>query len=170
MPEHVHLLVSEPTETILAQAIQALKLSVSVKQGRTRFWQKRYYDFNVYTEDKRVEKLRYIHRNPVTCGLVAQPEDWNWSSFRRWKTGECRIVTIGADLTSYRSIPTSEAHVSEARRGAPDEWLWSDAAKSREATLSIADAAAQAAVKGSYEEVESVGVGSPLPHAASSHE
>jgi putative transposase len=51
MPEHVHLLVSEPKETILAKGIQALELSVSVKQGRTRFWQKRYYDFNVYTED-----------------------------------------------------------------------------------------------------------------------
>jgi hypothetical protein len=56
MPEHVHLLVSEPKNVILAKAIQALKLSISVKQGRTRLWQKRYYDFNVCTEDKRVEK------------------------------------------------------------------------------------------------------------------
>jgi putative transposase len=37
MPEHVHLLVSEPEEVILAKAIQALKLSVSVQHGRTRF-------------------------------------------------------------------------------------------------------------------------------------
>lgn len=82
MPEHVHLLVSEPKEAILAKAIQALKLSVSVQQGRTCFWQKRYYDFNVYTDEKRIEKLRYIHRNPVTRELVTQPEDWKWSSFR----------------------------------------------------------------------------------------
>jgi putative transposase len=114
MPEHVHLLISEPTETILAKAIQALKLSVSVKQGRTRFWQKRYYDFNVYTEDKRIEKLRYIHRNPVTRGLVVQPLDWKWSSFHHWKTAEHGTVTITTSL-----IPTSETHVSEARRGAP---------------------------------------------------
>jgi putative transposase len=91
MPEHVHLLASEPKETILAKAIQALKLSVFVKRGQTRFWQKRYYDFNVYTEDKRIEKLRYIHRNPVTRGLVAQPADWKWSSFRAWKTGDVAL-------------------------------------------------------------------------------
>jgi putative transposase len=119
MSEHVHLLVSEPNEAILATAIQALKLSVPVQQGRTRFWQKRYYDFNVYTEEKRVEKLRYIHRNPVTRGLVDKPEDWKWSSFRQWKTGENGNVTIAIDLAANRSIPSSETHVSEARRGAP---------------------------------------------------
>jgi putative transposase len=114
MPEHVHLLVTEPKEALLATAIQALKLSVSVQQGRTRFWQKRYYDFNVFTDDKRIEKLRYIHRNPVTRGLVAQPEDWKWSSFHQWRTEESGTVTIGTEV-----IPTSETHVSEARRGAP---------------------------------------------------
>ena len=40
------------------------------------FWQARYYDFNVWSEQKRVEKLRYIHRNPVKRGLVERPEDW----------------------------------------------------------------------------------------------
>lgn len=32
--------------------------------------QPRFYDFNVWTEHKRVEKLRYMHRNPVRRGLV----------------------------------------------------------------------------------------------------
>jgi len=40
------------------------------------FWQARYYDFNVWSEQKRVEKLRYIHRNPAKRGLVERPEDW----------------------------------------------------------------------------------------------
>jgi hypothetical protein len=35
-----------------------------------RFWQARFYDFNVWTKRKRIEKLRYIHRNPVERGLV----------------------------------------------------------------------------------------------------
>jgi REP element-mobilizing transposase RayT len=34
------------------------------------FWQGRFYDFNVWTTRKRVEKLRYMHRNPVKRGLV----------------------------------------------------------------------------------------------------
>jgi putative transposase len=87
MPEHVHLLVSEPKQAILSKALQALKLSVSVQSRERPFWQPRYYDFNVNTEEKRVEKLRYMHRNPVKRSLVEKPEDWPWSSFRHYATG-----------------------------------------------------------------------------------
>jgi putative transposase len=31
-----------------------------------------------------VEKLRYMHRNPVKEGLVAEPENWEWSSYRSY--------------------------------------------------------------------------------------
>jgi putative transposase len=87
MPEHVHLLVSEPPNGTLARALQALKLSVAVQSRERPFWQRRYYDFNVHSEQKRVEKLRYMHRNPVVRGLVAKPEDWKWSSFRHYAKG-----------------------------------------------------------------------------------
>ncbi len=50
-------------------------------------WQKRFYDFNVWTERKRIEKLRYMHRNPVKRGLVSSPELWKWSSFRAYALG-----------------------------------------------------------------------------------
>jgi putative transposase len=56
------------------------------------FWQARYYDFNVWSERKFVEKLRYIHRNPVKRGLVERPEDWVWSSFRHYANGEVGMV------------------------------------------------------------------------------
>jgi putative transposase len=94
MPEHVHLLVSEPKKCLLFKAIQALKLSVSVQQRKRPFWQARYYDFNVFTMAKHVEKLKYIHRNPVVLRLVAQPEDWVWSSYRHYATGETGTVRI----------------------------------------------------------------------------
>ncbi|ADW68597.1 REP-associated tyrosine transposase [Granulicella tundricola] len=120
MPEHVHLLMNEPKEVKLATALQALKLSVSVQMGRVRFWHKRYYDFNVYTSDKRVEKLRYIHRNPVVRGLVTEPGDWEWSSWRHYLTGERGTVEIQSEWTSGRKErKVVETHVSEARRGAP---------------------------------------------------
>lgn len=57
-------------------------------------WQKRFYDFNVYTERKRVEKLRYMHRNPVKRGLVERPEQWKWSSFRAYAYGERGPVRV----------------------------------------------------------------------------
>src|SRR5277367_1576621 len=86
MPEHVHLLLSEPGKELLASGLQALKLSVVRRCRQRPFWQPRYYDFNVFTEDKRTEKLGYIHWNPLRRGLVAKPEDWRWSSCRYYQT------------------------------------------------------------------------------------
>ena len=102
MPEHVHLLVSEPKNALLSTAIQALKLSVTVQSTERPFWLARYYDFNVHNEEKRVEKLRYMHRNPVQRGLVAKPEDWAWSSFRHYSTGEVGTVEIESFWTGWR--------------------------------------------------------------------
>jgi putative transposase len=96
MPEHVHLLLSEPALTPLATALHALKLSVSKRSTQHPFWAHRYYDFNVFTTRKQMEKLRYLHRNPVSRGIVARPEDWQWSSFRHYATGIRGIVEISS--------------------------------------------------------------------------
>jgi putative transposase len=95
MPEHLHLLLTEPGRESLAVALQALKLSVAKRTQQRPFWQARYYDFNVYTEAKRSEKLNYIHWNPVRRGLVESPEGWIWSSCRYYLTGEQGRVKIG---------------------------------------------------------------------------
>jgi putative transposase len=102
MPEHVHLLVSEPRKAILAKALQALKLSVAVQRRERPFWQARYYDFNVYSARKHIEKLRYMHRNPVKRGLVENPEDWPWSSFRHYATGQEGTIEIESDWTANK--------------------------------------------------------------------
>lgn len=99
MPEHVHLLLSEPERGDLATAIQAMKQSVSRRVGG-HFWHFRYYDFNVRTARKRKEKLQYLHRNPATRGLVSSPEDWEWSSFRHYLTGARGIVEIESHWTA----------------------------------------------------------------------
>ena len=74
MPEHVHLLVSEPEHGPLSLAIQMLKqLPAHTLRQRVAdkpFWHTRYYDFNVRTSKKRIEKLRYMHRDPVVRGLA----------------------------------------------------------------------------------------------------
>ena len=94
MPEHVHLLVSEPQRNTLATAVQALKQAVSRQLigERKHFWQARYYDFNVRTAKKRIEKLRYLHRNPVKRRLVEKPENWEWSSFCNYASGVEGVV------------------------------------------------------------------------------
>jgi len=105
MPEHVHLLISEPERSTLSVVIQMLKQITSHKlklAGSAGFWQARYYDFPVWSERKRVEKLKYIHRNPVKRELVARPEDWRWSSFRQWSTGCEGRVEIECTTTALR--------------------------------------------------------------------
>jgi putative transposase len=86
MPEHVHLLISEPLmyKPMIgnpSKIIQAVKLSLSrrlaiAREFSGRFWLSRFYDFNLWGQQKEVEKLKYMHRNPVVRGLVASPEDW----------------------------------------------------------------------------------------------
>lgn len=102
MPEHVHLLVSEPRIADLAHAMQALKLSVTRRRMERPFWQARDYDFNVRTREKVSEKLRSMHRNPVVRGLVNAPEEWAWSSDRHYASGERGIVEIESLWTASK--------------------------------------------------------------------
>jgi putative transposase len=105
MPEHVHLLTNEPNRSSLAVALQVLKQQTSRKlkpPEQPQFWQRRYYDFNVHNEEKRIEKLRYMHRNPVARGLVEKAEDWPWSSFRHYATGATGAVEIESDRTAHQ--------------------------------------------------------------------
>ncbi len=104
MPEHVHLLLSEPRHTKLEDILRALKAQSSrkLKGDRQQFWQTRYYDFNIFTHPKFVENLRCLHRNPVHRGLVKQPEAWPWSSYRHWLTGEIGRVEIESHWTWNR--------------------------------------------------------------------
>ena len=114
MPEHVHLLISEPKKAILAKALQALKISVSMQQKERPFWMHRYHDFNVYSEDKFREKIRYIHRNPVARGLVENPEDWKWSSFRHYATGIHGTVEVESSwVASARERAAANTPISK---------------------------------------------------------
>jgi hypothetical protein len=80
---------SEAPQCISGKACRAL-LDWTAEGG----WQRRFYDFNVWTERKRIEKLRYMHRNPVKRGLVLEPEQWRWSSFRSYAYGEAGAVKV----------------------------------------------------------------------------
>ena len=118
MPEHIHLLVSEPEVGTPSTVMQVLKqrtaLALLPKRKRTdprqrhlfgeeplrrSFWQARFYDFNVWTTKKRVEKLRYMHRNPVKRGLVESPEQWRWSSYRHYLSEEVGTVSVNVGWT-----------------------------------------------------------------------
>jgi putative transposase len=115
MPEHIHLLISEPQVSTPSTVMQVLKQRVAralrwEPRQRTNqdqmqlwseaptdaprsFWQRRIYDFDVWSAKKRIEKLNYMHRNPVKHGLVAEPGLWAWSSYRFYQNGEKSACT-----------------------------------------------------------------------------
>jgi putative transposase len=122
MPDHFHLLISEPQEGDPSKVMQLVKqLYAQTVVPRTRrkrneaqprdstpihVWEARFYDFNVWTQHKRVEKLRYMHRNPVKRGLVTEPEQWPWSSFRDYLCGQTGKVQVNdTDIMKLRVSP-----------------------------------------------------------------
>ncbi len=124
MPEHFHLLISEPERgnpgvvmqvkqrsvgRVLSEYRNSLSTAEPAKAARSdkdgdallergHFWQKRFFDYVVRTDEKRIEKLRYIHRNPVKRRLVLDPADWRWSSFRHYALGEPGLVLVNEQL------------------------------------------------------------------------
>ena len=123
MPEHIHLLLSESETGTPSKVMQVLKQQTSrallPKRRRNDprqanlfgetpepapFWQARFYDFNVWTAKKRVEKLNYMHQNPGKRGLVGAPEDWRWSSCRFYSLDESGMVGVneGWEKISFR--------------------------------------------------------------------
>ena len=120
MPEHIHLLICEPQVGTPSTVMQVLKQRVAqslrrkprrrTNQDQMRlwsaapadalrsFWQRRFYDFNVWSRKKRIEKLSYMHRNPVKRGLVAEPGLWAWSSYRFYQYGEKGACTPDREL------------------------------------------------------------------------
>ncbi len=101
MPEHVHLLVSEPQIANPSTVVQAVKLGFSrrvltstASETSHHFWLSRFYDFNLWSQHKEIEKLKYMHRNPVVRRLVQEPGEWRWSSYRSYAYGEVGLVRI----------------------------------------------------------------------------
>ena len=118
MPEHIHLLIGEPAKGTPSTVMQVLKQRVSRQLRRKRrratpaqlgfrfhagqnllpqFWQRRFYDFNVWSRKKKIEKLNYMHSNPVKRKLVGHPRDWPWSSFAFYNQTGPPLIPINPD-------------------------------------------------------------------------
>ena len=106
MPEHVHLLLSEPKRGTPSVALQIVKqrssralreerISVQgAEQSVGPLWMPRFHDFNVWSANRLNQKLEYMHLNPVKRELVNHPKDWAWSSWSFYANGEVGLVQI----------------------------------------------------------------------------
>ena len=123
MPEHFHLLIWPSERANPSQIVQRLKERTAIfilknlrqnrqlpwcrkmldrltlpptvhHHGPYRVWQRRFYDLNVWSEKKRLEKLNYMHGNPVKRGLVTSPDQWLWSSFRFYYLEDTSLIAM----------------------------------------------------------------------------
>jgi putative transposase len=122
MPEHIHLLIGEPERSDPSTVMQALKQGWARRvAGESRrhtrgqaelwpemghLWQRRFYDFVVWSRVKREQKLRYMHENPVKRGLVLEAGQWRWSSLRFYAYGEPGTVLVNEQRRAEMGIKT----------------------------------------------------------------
>src|SRR5258706_13972942 len=140
MPNQVHLLISESAKGKPSVVLKVLKQRVSRDLRRSRrrapagqsscafttgdgnlprFWQTRFYDFNVWSEKKVREKLEYMHANPMTRKLVEHPEDWPWSSWSFYAKGEAGVGPNGLGSREKQRTPRTKNPHAKPPRGPP---------------------------------------------------
>jgi putative transposase len=127
MPDHVHALVRPIAAGRLSTFMQSWKGKSSVdvheflklgspddttpfadrardENGNVHVWTQKYHGFNVFTLKKALEKLEYMHNNPVRAGYVDDPCAWSWSSaahFLQGKRCPVRLVPVDGPLPSW---------------------------------------------------------------------
>ena len=104
MPEHVHFLITLALQNEMDRLMADIKrytsreilkwctaqrrddwLAVFSARGRMdgeahSVWSRSFRSVPLYDDQACLDKIAYIHNNPVRRGLVAQPGDWSWSS------------------------------------------------------------------------------------------
>lgn len=114
MPNHIHAILSVAPGDTISSFLQAWKKTSSYRikrfyaQELTKYhdlcpdacpiWQAKFYDFNLESDEKFLEKLEYMHANPVSANLVLTSLNWAWSSARFYEKGE----DVGVKVTKSR--------------------------------------------------------------------
>jgi putative transposase len=93
MTNHVHLLATPAFEDSISKTLQSVGrryvqyFNYTYKRSGT-LWEGRYRATVVDSERYLLTLMRYIELNPVRAGMVAAPQDYPWSSYRRNALGE----------------------------------------------------------------------------------
>jgi putative transposase len=120
MPEHIHLVTSNPEEGSLSDIMRdfkrftskeitrelekqnkvsllnTLQKSAAKAKGNTEYkvWQGGFHPESIYSETFLKQKVEYIHYNPVRRGLVSRPEEWRYSSARNYLLNDESTIKV----------------------------------------------------------------------------
>lgn len=122
MPNHIHLLI-ETREANLSDLMKRLlgvyTLWFNRKHQRVgHLFQGRYKAFMVERESYLLELTRYIHMNPVQAGIVSDPVNYLWSSYRYFvnpQSAAPHFLWKEPILESFSSVEEYQAFVLERR-------------------------------------------------------
>jgi putative transposase len=87
MPDHLHVIIV-PVKKNISQAMHGVKSFSSKEINRMndrngQVWQPSFKDFTIYTRELLLEKIAYVHNNPVRKGLVLEASEYLFSSANR---------------------------------------------------------------------------------------
>jgi len=107
MPDHIHAITDSPIKPsktlqyingIISHrvidylkghghnsSLRKLQRESGARGHRYSLWEHHSNALPVFSEDVFMQKVNYIHQNPVRAGLVERAEDYRWSSVRIWK-------------------------------------------------------------------------------------
>jgi REP element-mobilizing transposase RayT len=120
MPDHLHVITDSPDSSAevlrYVKGITARRVIDYLKDGnfesslaklrhedRKRkhsysLWQKEKKVFSIFSEAMLMQKVNYIHLNPVRAGLVERAIDYRWSSARIWQRCQAEDEPLMVDF------------------------------------------------------------------------
>ena len=105
LPEHIHLIINPENIKEYPKIISSIKhcfshdveqvcptylcthdnLKIGYKNKREKgFFQRRFYEHTICSQDELNNHINYIHYNPVKHGYAKQVKDWEYSSFHKF--------------------------------------------------------------------------------------
>jgi len=126
MPDHLHVVTDRPREPskvlqfikgIVSRRVlgylKEMKYETSLKKlehhdwkrnHRYSLWQHDSDVFPIVSETTFMQKVNYVHQNPVRAGWVERVEDYRWSSSRFWSKcpNEDEPLKVDIDKINWR--------------------------------------------------------------------
>jgi putative transposase len=104
MPDHLHLIVHPCGKYELSYIMQMIKGSFArefnkINNSSGNIWQKRFYDEGIRDTKMLMQKIEYVHNNPIRENLVISLENYAYSSYHHY-FGINRS-TLGIDQLDY---------------------------------------------------------------------
>ena len=122
MPDHAHMILWPQKESSISDFMRDFKRFTSGRisrqallEGKTdwvkafeqagidtsraeqKVWQDDFWEEVVFIKQFLQQKLNYIHMNPVRAGLVDEPQDYPYSSYRNYELADQALIEVDMD-------------------------------------------------------------------------